>query len=159
MVLTFCLGSVKLMQSEVCICLMHKMRVPKMTVPYCWGRCLASCRPALKIESAWFLSANTCQKVTTRFFVCLGILRYDSTFMRASSFWSSNKLPSWLVLHNKEAKHEAFIVYYVAPVTRRGDDERVVFSDAVHPIDQIGPAHNGFVKGQKTAFRAGSRNG
>ena len=29
------LGSVELMQSEVCICLMHKMRVPKMTVPYC----------------------------------------------------------------------------------------------------------------------------
>lgn len=47
----------------------------------------------------------------------------------------------------------------MALVTRLGDDERVVFSDAAHPIDQIGPAHNGFVKGQKTAFRAGSRNG
>ena len=48
---------------------------------------------------------------------------------------------------------------YMAPVARLGDDERVVLSDAVHPTDQTSPAHNGFVKDQKTAFRAGSRRG
>ena len=48
---------------------------------------------------------------------------------------------------------------YMAPVTRLGDDERVVFSYAVHPTDQTGPVHNGFVKDQKTAFRAGYRRG
>ena len=47
----------------------------------------------------------------------------------------------------------------MALVTRLGDDERVVFSDAVHPTDQIGPAHKGFVKDQKTVFRAGFRGG
>jgi hypothetical protein len=47
----------------------------------------------------------------------------------------------------------------MALVTRLGYAERVVFLDVVHPTDQIGPAHNGFVKDQKTAYGAGSRYG
>jgi len=40
-----------------------------------------------------------------------------------------------------------------------GDDEMVVFSDAVHPTHQSRPAHGWFPKAQKIAIKASSGRG
>ena len=69
------------------------------------------------------------------------------------------KKPQSLPAQADEAKQEAFIAYYEALMTGLGDDEMVVFSDAVHPTHQSRPAYGWFPKGQKTALKASSGRG
>ncbi|MCP4073804.1 MAG: IS630 family transposase [Hyphomicrobiales bacterium] len=66
------------------------------------------------------------------------------------------KKPQSLPAQADEAKQEAFIAYYEALMTGLGDDEMVMFSDAVHPTHQSRPAHGWFPKDQKTAIKANS---
>lgn len=66
------------------------------------------------------------------------------------------KKPYSLPAQADEARQEAFIAHYEALMTRLGDDEMVVFSDAVHPTHQSRPAHGWFPKGQKTAVKSTS---
>lgn len=67
--------------------------------------------------------------------------------------------PQSLPAQSDEAKQEAFIAAYEALMTGLGDDEMVVFSDAVHPTHQSRPAHGWFPKSQKTALKTSSGRG
>ena len=49
-----------------------------------------------------------------------------------------------------------FIDWYEAPRRSLGDDETILYSDAVHPEYQIRPAHGCFPKDQKTASKTTS---
>ncbi|MCP4937464.1 MAG: IS630 family transposase, partial [bacterium] len=51
---------------------------------------------------------------------------------------------------------KTFIADYDSLMTGLGNDEMVVFSDAVHPTHQSRPAHGWFAKDQKTAIKASS---
>ena len=66
------------------------------------------------------------------------------------------KKPQSMPAQADEAKQEAFIADYEALMTQLGQDEMVVFSDAVHPTHQSRPAHGWFLKGQKTAIKSTS---
>lgn len=64
------------------------------------------------------------------------------------------KKPRSLPAQADEEQQKAFIAAYDALMTGLRDDERVVFSDAVHPTHQSRPAHGWFPKDQKTAIKA-----
>ena len=66
------------------------------------------------------------------------------------------KKPQSMPAQADEAKQEAFITHYETLMTQLGQDEMVVFSDAVHPTHQSRPAHGWFPKGQKTAIKSSS---
>ena len=64
--------------------------------------------------------------------------------------------PQVLPARADEAEQKAFIAAYEALMMGLGDDEMVVFSDAVHPTHQSRPAHGWFPRDQKTAIKASS---
>jgi transposase len=66
------------------------------------------------------------------------------------------KKPQSLPAQADEAAQEAFIAHYETLMKGLGNDERVVFSDAVHPTHQSRPAHGWFPKNQKTAIKSTS---
>lgn len=69
------------------------------------------------------------------------------------------KKPQSMPAQADEAKQEAFIATYEALMTGLGDDEIVVFSDAVHPTHQSRPAHGWFPNNQKTTLKTSSGRG
>ena len=66
------------------------------------------------------------------------------------------KKPQSMPAQADEAKQEAFIAYYEALMTQLGQDEMVVFSDAIHPTHQSRSAYGWFPKSQKTAIKSTS---
>lgn len=95
--------------------------------------------------------------------ICAYILaEYDQNYSASGAAKLMHRLgfvykkPQSLPAQADEAKQEAFIAYYESVMTGLGNDEMVVFSDAVHPTHQSRPAHGWFPKGQKTAIKATS---